>query len=84
MLMRWKLKWLHAKLKNRLNNATSTTSTREWTFFFKWKVKDWIISATIIAINANHNDVYKNNEIKQNENCNDFDDDLKSIVFLIE
>ena len=84
MLMRWKLKWLHARLRNRLNNATSTTSTRELILFFKWKVKNWIIFVTIIAIDANHNNVYENNKIKQNENYNDFDDDLKSIIFLIK
>ena len=83
-LMRWKLKWLHAKLKNRLNNAASTTSTRELTFSLKWKMKNWIIFVIIIAIDANHNDVYENNEMKQNENCNIFDDDLKLIVFLIK
>ena len=82
--MRWKLKWLHARLKNRLNNATSTTSTRELNFFFKWKMKNWIIFATIIAIDANHNDVYENNEMKRNKNCNDFDDNLKLIIFLIK
>ena len=47
-------------------------------------MKNWIIFAIIIAIDANHNDAYENNEIKQNQNCNDFDNDLKSIVFLIE
>ena len=60
------------------------TSTRKLILFFKWKMKNWIIFAIIIAIDANHNDVYKNNEMKQNENCNDFDDDLKSIIFLIK
>ena len=47
-------------------------------------MKDWITSATIIAIDINHNNVYENNEMKQNENYNNFDDDLKSIVFLIK
>ena len=47
-------------------------------------MKNWIISATIITIDANHNDIYENNEMKQNENCNNFDDDLKLIIFLIK
>ena len=47
-------------------------------------MKNWIIFATVTAIDANHNNVYENNEMKQNENCNDFDDDLKSIVSLIK
>ena len=47
-------------------------------------MKNWIISATIIAIDANHNNVYKNNEMKQNESCNDFNNDLKLIVSLIK
>ena len=82
--MRWKLEWLHARLKNYLNNAASTTSTRELILSFKWKMKNWITFAIIIAINANHNNVYKNNEIKQNENCSDFNDDLKLIISLIK
>ena len=75
---------MYARLKNRLNNAASTTSTRELIFSFKWKMKNWIISATIIVINANHNNVYENSEIKQNESCSNFNDDLKSIVSLIK
>ena len=47
-------------------------------------MKNWIIFVTITAIDANHNDVYENSEINQNESCNNFDDDLKSIVSLIE
>ena len=47
-------------------------------------MKNWIIFAIIIAIDANHNNVYENNEMKQNENCNDFNDDLKLIIFLIK
>ena len=47
-------------------------------------MKNWIISATIITIDANHNNVYENNEMKQNENNNDFDDNLKSIISLIK
>ena len=47
-------------------------------------MKNWITFITVIAINVNHNDVYKNNEMKHNENCNDFNDDLKLIVFLIK
>ena len=47
-------------------------------------MKNWIIFATIITINANHNDVYKNNEIKQNKSCNDCDNNLKSIISLIK
>ena len=60
------------------------TSTRELIFSFKWKIKDWITFITITAIDANHNDAYKNNEIKQNENYNDFDNNLKSIISLIK
>ena len=47
-------------------------------------MKNWITFAIIITIDVNRNDVYENNEIKQNENCNDFNDDLKLIVFLIK
>ena len=47
-------------------------------------MKNWIISATIIIINANRNNVYENNEMKQNENYNNFNDDLKLIVSLIK
>ena len=75
---------MHAKLKNCLNNATLTTSTRELINSFKWKMKNWITFAIIIAIDANYNNVYENSEIKQNKSCNDFDDDLKLIVFLIK
>ena len=82
--MRWKLKWLHTKLKNRLNNATLTTSTREFIFSFKWKMKNWITFAIIIAIDANHNNAYKNSEMKQNKSYNDFNDDLKLIISLIK
>ena len=75
---------MYARLKNRLNNATSTTLTRKLILFFKWKLKNWITFATVIAINANHNNAYKNNEMKQNESYNNFDNDLKSIIFLIK
>ena len=47
-------------------------------------MKDWITFATITAINANHKNIYKNNEIKQNENYSELNDDLKLIVFLIK
>ena len=47
-------------------------------------MKDWIIFVIIIAIDANHNDAYKDSEMKQNESCNDFNNDLKLIVFLIK
>ena len=47
-------------------------------------MKNWITFATVTAIDTNHNDIYESNKMKQNENCSDFNDNLKLIVSLIE
>ena len=56
-IMCWELEWLHAELRNHLNNAASATAMRELTFSFKWETKNWVTFVTIITIDEDHNDV---------------------------
>ena len=50
ILCAWKLNWLYTELRNYLNNAISAAAVRELILFFKWEIKNWIVSAIVITI----------------------------------